>query len=470
MYPLFSNQYGSIEIPDEQANEWATLESQELRLEALKEFVLDVESPYEFWGMIFNHSGNNLESLIPRYQNLILGYIAENASRWNLDEVVCFLLEVATDHPRLANGAIQNIKAVHSVELVNLEYAGNILREILYQGVYGDVLQALCQEGNWRNVVEELVKKIGKAQFSQEYTEIFTGAVIEMLRNGVSSNVYRDAVMLVEGHQLFDQHQYFEAVESLLEFYYECPSMLSDQISLRVAQCFVELGWKGEALHWATIALNHNPNLLLAKDLQYEISAPYDTYIQRIKKEYARPYWTVECADVFATTDLLFRMHGRSMGDYGSIINGYGRSVEIQLRQKLLPRIRQWITEFGEYKEGRGHYCKYKINEPIYANVPEHKVTLGVWSELLNDENAYKKVDSKGEFFHCATRFNNGMWGQYEWSQRLIEYGQLINSFRELRNEGSHDSSRKWDDVVKTRELCLKILEGVPIKDGNLIG
>lgn len=470
MYSPYSDQHGSMSVAEDTVVQWATIEDEESRNAAFQDFVLSVGHPFEFWGMIFERCGDNFEHLFPDFKRLILDLMTQNASRWELDEVVCFFLEIIDEHPSLSDKGMSCLMLLSNVDKKQLMHASNILFEMLNQDYRHEVVNILYESDSWKLAIEELIQQIAESNFSGENKEIFVDAAIEILRKGVLVNPYLYPAILVEGYKLSDQRQYFESIEKYTQFYFVCPDVLSDKVSLQVAICFMQLEWKGEALHWATIALSHNPDMQAAKDLQHKITSPYSGYLQKIKTEHALPHWTSECADIFATTDLQFRMQGRIMMDYGGIINGFGRTVETQLKQKLLPKVRQWINEYGKCKDRKGYYCKNSKSDTIYANDLDDRITLGFWIRLLNDENGYQKVDREGEFFYCATRFSNGMWGSYEWALKLSEYGKILNEFAEMRNKGSHGSFDEWVNVVKMRNLCLMILEGIPIKDGNLIG
>ena len=120
----YSMEYGSTFLDEEMLDQFSAAEGREERVNLLREILSHAESPYTYWRLIFDESG--LTGYLADAKYLVLDYIVENAAQWEPDEVACFLLAVATDHPTLQTGATYLIE-LDLPDIRNLPYAWDFI-------------------------------------------------------------------------------------------------------------------------------------------------------------------------------------------------------------------------------------------------------------------------------------------------------------------------------------------------------
>lgn len=469
MLPTYRDDISSPLVSDKLIEELGNTKEIQERKRVFEEYLSEAESPYEFYGFIFDRFGTEITEYVKDLEITILEYIVNNAYRWDEDQVACFLLEVALNHTRLQTGPEYLIR-LNDPNLLSLPQAGPILWEMFWEGTNPTFFSELCEYYSWKSEIIGTIEKSDCFPYEANYQSVFRRVAIEFVnQNAVDNSIDVLVSDFVDGYRHFNNGKYYDAVECFESFYWEHPDIFPVEVILQIAKCQIEIGWRNFAFHWVEKALEINSSNEEAEALKAKIFQSDKEQLDWIKKTTCEPHWTADCSSIFAMTELIYRYHGRMMQDYGSLVNGYGRAVETQLRQKLLPKIRQWIRDNGKEKNNGRRYVRCG-KDNLFDDAPEREFSLGKWATLIKEDEFYKKYEQVGEFYCCVAKFDNGILGYYEWSRLLHELGRAIEQLSGIRNRGSHGPSSDWEDVESARDLCLRILKGIPIKSGNLLG
>ena len=151
--------------------------------------------------------------------------------------------------------------------------------------------------------------------------------------------------------------------------------------------------------------------------------------------------------------EFLYRFYGRMLHDYAPLISGYTRALEIELRQYLLPKIRDWILRYGNANDAGRRWIRLgDQGQKLHADVQERYVTLGTWPILFCESDPRRLKHTPGEFYHCVHR----EYGATIDFSHLARFGELLAEATKLRNEAAHGSVNDWDKVRRARRIVLE--------------
>ena len=93
-------QYGYLFLNDELLDELSSTDDYEERKNIFIDHISTIDSPYELHGFIFD---GEFKDYFDDAESLMLDYLVEEKKKWDADELICFFLEVATNHIRLTD-------------------------------------------------------------------------------------------------------------------------------------------------------------------------------------------------------------------------------------------------------------------------------------------------------------------------------------------------------------------------------
>jgi len=469
MAPHFSDQCGTIVIDDDFVDMLRASEDPAEQERFILEFLENTDSPYELTNLVLPGHHRDLEAVCPELASLVIEYIITNAHRWDQDEVAWFFLELLFEYPTCPID-VSALFRLNNPGMIRLESAGEYIWDLFWSGADPDALARLFDHYGWRDYLAHKLESLADQSADGSEESLGYHVAAEMMRQGVLSadpdSATRD---YAEGMHSLQAQDYAGAIDPLLSFHTEHPSVFPVQICLGIATCQRAFGWDTFALDWTEKALAIDPSNWEAEQLRIDILTPHTFPALKIEDEVCQSHWTPDCCEVIIATEVIFRFHGRMSHDYGAIINGYGRAVEVQLRQAVLPQIRDLVETYGSLddKGRRCLRCGGDGKEKLRSSDCDRSFMLGKWVSIFALAQGSGALEDHGCFYYHATRNNEERLGFYEWAEQLRDFDEKLNALKELRNDGSHGVARTWDDVIQARDRCFDLLKDMLTSLGN---
>ena len=261
----YAHQYGLL-MPDPDLLDRLIAARDEVeRKRIATEYFVAVEprSPYEFYGLMWDYQVDEYPGDLRAW---ILDYVTEQKRRWDPDEVACFLLEVAEDHPRFAGDTFW-LKAVDIPDMLDWPNANQMLWEMFWEDRDDLVLELVYHYG-WQQPFADTFRvemaESAPLQDAERYYRNF--ALVHMLEAGELRSIRHqpEVDLLALGLSAKQDRRFFDAIPALREFSEACPKTIPQEIRTSLAVCYLEVGWRGLALEWVMNAIQHdldNPEL-----------------------------------------------------------------------------------------------------------------------------------------------------------------------------------------------------------------
>lgn len=408
-----------------------------------------VKSPYNFFSYIYGgHYPRQTTVAVP---SLTLDYIVEHHRRWDPDEVACFLLEVAEDHGHLS-GALDWLKAVNMPDMLEWPNANQMIWE-MFLDARAPLILELIDHYDWRKLFSQYFRKrvedLDKRQSPEYYFWYFIAKQFDdgtltddpdfRLANGLGAAL-RDA----------QEGRHYAAIAGLLAFHDAAPEEFPLDVCRALGRSYLEVGWRDLAFEWITKALDRSPENGELQSLQRQALGSDMEQIGKLRKDLRvdHPLLTDDSLEALTQAEFLFRYYGRMLGDYSILASNFGRALEIQLRQVLLPNLRRWIDRYGKANQS-GRRFILAGGRRIYADADEDQFTLGVWAKFFDQPWSLESRRQPGQFYYCLHEI--GL--QPKEYHRLTVLGRSLTEFAKLRNGAAHETFRKWDKVRQMRSL-----------------
>jgi hypothetical protein len=407
-----------------------------------------VSSPYELYGLVwYRHEDCPID-----VQALTLDYIVSAKSDWDPDHVACFLLEVAEDLSRFVDISSWLIE-VDLPEMVELEYAGIMVWEMFWQG-HAQMIGDLINHYQWNSVfareLDAHLRTIDPNEDPGDYC--FYYALARMFEAGEFVDPDEPS-SLADGLQAQREEDFKAAIDNLLEFHKQFPNVVPQKIRITLADCYLATGWRSLAHEWLKQAREYDPEdpTIIKLLIKQTVSSDVER-LQRIQKELVDEFGnlTPESLEVLTQAEFLYRWHGEMAYDYANVVSGYARAVEIQLRQSLLPRLREWIKAYGVEKEGKR--LIRAGGKPLCEDFRVNHVSLGTWSSFFDKKRPQDCRLTPGEFYHCVYE----TYGEGADFDRLAQFGKLLSELTKLRNPAAHGIVNDWSKAHRARELLFE--------------
>ncbi len=286
------------------------------------------------------------------------------------------------------------------------------------------------------------------------------------MRKGCLDNTVTEssAPEFVDGIRCMREKHPYEAIEHFLKFH-DVGEVYREQTCFHLAECYLQTGWRGQALEWIAQALAHNPENEAYLALRAEVFEADHRQVEKLAGELRGRARSRESARTLAQAEFLYRYHGRMLREHGVIISAYARAVEIELRQQFLPKLRRMIEKHGlEDKTGSKPYIRTG-NGKVFADAPDCKFTLGLWSQLFHQERPEERFRKNGEFYQCLSATYGGTVSY----KKLVAFGKVLTELKTLRNPASHGAVDNWATVCIARDLAYKALQGVATTTSNIL-
>lgn len=458
-------QYSYLFLDHQFIAELSTAKDLEEKKRTFIDYISLIDSPYELYRLIFS---GEVSEYIDNAASIMLDFLIETKTRWDDDELICFLLEVATDHTLLYENSSWLI-TVNYQNMLELEYAGlfiwDLFGEACSEGVYFHLLKPIINHYKWNKIFAKALEESTEDEADKNLYHI----AAQMLEYGVLDVLPPEsssAKTFVEAMELVEKENFDEAIPLLLEFNYHFPQIFPLKVTNSLAISYLKIGWRGLSLEWILESLKQYPENKEAQDIHDKILANDKGLIEKVKQDLSKSYlWTSEALEVLALAEFLYRYHGRMLKDYSPIISGYTRAIEIELKKRLLPKLRKWIELYGKVNTKNGRFYIREGTKNLYADVEEYDITLGTWCTLFNQENPQQYADTPGEFYYCIRI----VYGVGVSQNKLVEFGKKLDEIRKLRNPASHSSIDDWNMVNIGRNITFNIWGLLKTTTGDIL-
>lgn len=455
MSSSYSTLYGRIIVTEDMEEALNDASSNEERDTTLRQWLdsTEIASPYELWNLVFVSAptDSRLDTT-----TTVLDYIVDNQKRWSPDEVACFLLEVAEDHSRF--GQIPAwLVSLNMPDMLYLEQARSVVWDMFWGG-YDSFILELCYAYGWQAhfvaVLQEQMASIDPAQAPEKY--YLAWARGKLLEASILTEIDGDPAAhdLANGVLAYVNTQWFDAIRLLVAFHEAYPSVLTSFVCERLSRSYLSIGWRGLALEYATRAMKDNEDNVELEALIADIITEDTSAFGQVHSEMRGvfPDLSPEAARALTMAEFLFRYYGRMLHDYSPIVAGYARAVEIELKIKFLPYLRNWITAYGATNKSKERYVRLSNGNQFYPDKNTTMITLGTFRSLFDNQNPRELRSDHGEFYNCVHR----VYGATVDFASLAQYGQDLALLVTERNTASHATVTDWGKVKEIRKMIMK--------------
>jgi len=465
-----------IELSGDFINELEAETNQDRRIKIFLEAISDAESPFSFKNFVFEKE-NFFDKYVGDTRRVILDYVAENVHKWDPDEVACFFLDVATDCFYCNNqGDASYLKKINLPKMFDSEYARKFLWENFWHGGYDDLVIELIDYYKWGEDIVELIE-LRATNLDGEEADLYKFVAVmfqDDIFGGAGSDV--NVKNAARGLRLAKDGQWYEAIECLSAFYEKFPDIHPSLICKTIAECYVELKWRGLAYGWIMRAYGYAPNDKKIRDVQEKVLLSDGKQLEILSDKLQKKFPLIDSSESLSALTLaefLYRYHGEMLHEYSPIISGYSRTIEMLLKKQLFPKLKDWIASYGEkHEEKRMRYIKIR-RENVYENIKERQMTLGKWGFLFkpsDDFNANQSSRKSDNFYYLVRKAFN-FTESYSFGvvrRKMVSYGDLLLKLYAPRNQASHEMFTDWESVKEIRGVVFELLEGIPVNTGNL--
>lgn len=449
----FDNRYGHWELTEEVQSKIVCAEDEQSAELIFLDYISDCDSPYELNGFVWQ---DYYESIELDLTELVLDFVAMNKERWDPDEVSCFFLEIADDHSTYGGSAYW-LKQIELGDMLSLPYAGEKV-EYLFWWCGCSWIFDLINHYQWNYHFTKLLDEAAEGDENHPY--YVAARLIERGKLDISPDECEVCQSLVHAFKQVEREDYYGAIPILLSFQESYPAVLSQRVIKLLASSYLEAGWRGQALYWATKLGDFPDKWLDAYMLSEEILAPEKDLLARVREDLIGTFYYLdpESLDILVNAEFMFRYHGRMLPEYGPLISAYARVIETHLQNRILPQVEDAIKKFGKEDQKGQKYASYKTRRgkkaKLYADSSKKGLTLGTWGSLFfsDDYMLHRKGRGDGSFYDCLHK-KFGVTVRYK---DFVGFGEKLIELTDYRNAASHEIIKDWDQVSQVRNIVIE--------------